>query len=123
MAQHRLRLIACLCSLSLFAHTAAWAEDAQAAEEPAKGSSKTTESDKPLKPKYPVTVQVDNQELQELLEKYLPIIDHQRREELDDEQINFLAEDTPKEAQNLRGSCPWALPSAKNTGRPAKRQP
>ena len=101
MAQHRLRLIACLCSLSLFAHTAAWAEDAQAAEELTKGPSKTAESDKPLKPKYPVTVQVDNQELQELLEKYLPIIDHQRREELDDEQINFLAEDTPKEAQNL----------------------
>ena len=100
MAQHRLRLIACLCSLSLFVHTPAWAEDAPAADEPTKGPAKTAESDKPLKPKYPVTVQVDNKELQELLEKYLPIIDHQRREELDDEQINFLAEDTPKEARN-----------------------
>lgn len=54
-----------------------------------------------LTPKYPIEVQTNEKEMTELLEKHLPIISYQRKEELDDEQIGYLVEDTPKDVQNL----------------------
>ena len=36
-----------------------------------------------------------------MLEEFLPLIAYQRKEELDQEQVGYLAEDAPKDAQNM----------------------
>ena len=55
--------------------------------------------DKPLK--YPVAVHTDNGEMTELLQTHLPLIQYQRKEDLDKEQIGYLAEDAPDDARNI----------------------
>lgn len=59
------------------------------------------EQEKELIPKYPIEIQTDSEEISKLLEQHLPIISYQKREEMDDEQISYLVEDTPKDVQNL----------------------
>ncbi|XXQ69194.1 autotransporter assembly complex protein TamA [Neisseriaceae bacterium B1] len=54
-----------------------------------------------LTPKYPVEIDVDNAEIKAMLEEFLPILVYQRKEVLDREQVEFLAEDTPKSAQEM----------------------
>lgn len=54
-----------------------------------------------LTPKYPVDIQVDDKEIKAMLEQFLPILVYQRKEVLDQEQVAFLAEDTPKKAQEM----------------------
>ena len=54
-----------------------------------------------LTPKYPVTIEADNEELKQMIEEFLPLIAYQRKEELDQEQVGYLAEDAPKDAQNM----------------------
>ena len=54
-----------------------------------------------LTPKYPITIESDNTELKEMLEKHLPLIAHQRKEALDKEQVGYLAEDAPADAKNM----------------------
>ncbi|SSY70200.1 Outer membrane protein/protective antigen OMA87 [Alysiella crassa] len=59
------------------------------------------EREQELTPKYPIDVHTDNEEVTTLLKTHLPIISYQKREEMDDEQISYLVEDTPKDVQNL----------------------
>lgn len=54
-----------------------------------------------LVPKYPVEIDVNHDDIREMLDKYLPILMYQRKEVLDREQVEFLAEDTPKKAQEM----------------------
>ncbi len=60
-----------------------------------------TESEPELTPKYPIQVNTERAEITQLLEQHLPVISYQKREEMDDEQISYLIEDTPKDVQNL----------------------
>ena len=70
-------------------------------EQEAKQEALEMVQEKELTPKYPIKVHTEKQEITELLEKHLPIISYQKREEMDDEQISYLVEDTPKDVQNL----------------------
>lgn len=54
-----------------------------------------------LEPKYPVEIVVSDSEMKTLLETHLPLVSYQRKEELDKEQIEFLLEDAPTDAQNI----------------------
>ncbi|MFV2030197.1 autotransporter assembly complex protein TamA [Neisseria sp. S1] len=69
------------------------------------GSNSATTSDnteeKPKEPKYPVKVEVDNEEIYSFITTYLPLITQQYEEELDREQIGFLAEDAPQQIQTM----------------------
>ncbi len=59
------------------------------------------EEGKKLTPKYPVTVNVGDEEAKTMLEEHLPLITEQQQEDLDVEQIGFLLEDTPSDVQNM----------------------
>ncbi|WP_051940626.1 autotransporter assembly complex protein TamA [Stenoxybacter acetivorans] len=54
-----------------------------------------------LEPKYPITVSADDEKLRTLITEHLPLITQQRKEELDTEQIAFLAEDAPEQVQTM----------------------
>lgn len=65
-------------------------------------SGETEEAEqRDLTPKYPVEIQVNNAEIKAMLEEFLPILVYQRKEELEREQVEFLAEDTPKNTQEM----------------------
>ncbi|MDO1509700.1 MULTISPECIES: autotransporter assembly complex family protein [unclassified Neisseria] len=51
--------------------------------------------------KYPVEIRTDNDEVKAMLEEHLPLIAQQHEEELDREQIGFLAEDAPDNVQTM----------------------
>lgn len=59
------------------------------------------EEQRVFEPKYPVRVEADNEVLRTMLETHLPIIVYQKKEVLDREQVEYLAEETPKEAVNM----------------------
>ena len=59
------------------------------------------EDEKELTPKYPIIIEADNPEIQKMLEQHLPLIAYQRKEELDKEQLGYLAEDAPNDARNM----------------------
>lgn len=59
-----------------------------------------TESVK-LEPKYPVTIQADNAEVKKMVEEYLPLITQQQEEELDKDQVGFLAEEAPDNVKTM----------------------
>ena len=59
------------------------------------------EEERELTPKYPIIIEADNPEIQKMLEQYLPLIAYQRKEELDKEQLGYLAEDAPNDARNM----------------------
>lgn len=61
------------------------------------------EENKIYVPRYPVEIQLSEKipEIDTLLDEHLPLLHYQRKEELDDEQIQYLAEDAPTDAKNL----------------------
>lgn len=56
---------------------------------------------KKLEPKFPVEIQTNDEEVKTMLEEHLPLITQQQQEELDQEQMGFLAEDTPNDVQTM----------------------
>ncbi|ROV57067.1 outer membrane protein assembly factor [Neisseria chenwenguii] len=60
----------------------------------------STESVK-LEPKFPVKIDVKDDELKKLLEESLPLITQQQEEVLDKEQVGFLAEETPDNVKTI----------------------
>lgn len=50
---------------------------------------------------YPIDIQVDNEEIKKMLTEHLPLLVQQKKTELDAEQINYLAEKTPNDVQNM----------------------
>lgn len=52
-------------------------------------------------PKYPIEIVVGDVQVKAMLEEFLPILVHQRKEDLERELVEFLAEDTPKNVQDL----------------------
>ena len=97
-----------------FACQQAWADSAVAAAAVAAGDPKPSDyvrveqpkqteaaEGKKLTPKYPVTVNVGDEEVKTMLEEHLPLITEQQQEDLDIEQIGFLLEDTPSDVQNM----------------------
>lgn len=51
--------------------------------------------------KFPVAVLTDNRELKEMVEEHLPLITQQQEEDLDAEQMEFLAEDAPIQIRSM----------------------
>ena len=51
--------------------------------------------------KYPVEINVNNDEIKSLLEEHLPLITQQQEETLDEEQMNFLSVDAPTQIQTM----------------------
>lgn len=51
--------------------------------------------------KYPVEVRTGDKEVKAMLEEHLPLITQQQEEELDGEQMGFLAEETPENVQTM----------------------
>ncbi|WP_038313140.1 autotransporter assembly complex protein TamA [Kingella kingae] len=95
-----------LLSLLLLLNQPAWSNttdtvQAASASAPAGNPTDTEAEVSNLTPKYPVTIEADNEELKQMLEEFLPLIAYQRKEELDQEQVGYLAEDAPKDAQNM----------------------
>ena len=60
-------------------------------------ADKKADPAQPLPIKYPVEIKVDNEELKKMLEEHLPLITQQQEEELDREQMDFLAEEAPEQ--------------------------
>ena len=54
-----------------------------------------------LKPKFPVKIDTQDSEVKEMLEEYLPLITQQQEEELDKEQVGFLAEEAPDNVKTM----------------------
>lgn len=54
-----------------------------------------------LTPKFPVKIGTKNSEVKSMLEEYLPLITQQQDEELDKEQVGFLAEETPDNVKTM----------------------
>ena len=54
-----------------------------------------------LKPKFPVKIDTQDSEVKEMLEEYLPLITQQQEEELDSEQVGFLAEEAPDNVKTM----------------------
>ncbi|MDO5058551.1 MAG: autotransporter assembly complex family protein [Neisseria sp.] len=101
-------LLAALCfqlPLSAFADSGSGVSDggekAEAAgkkQETAK-KNKKEESAKALK--FPVSVRSENEMLKEMVETHLPLITQQQEEELDAEQMEFLAEEAPDQIKSM----------------------
>lgn len=95
-----------LLGLLLLLNQPAWSNttdtvQAASASAPAGNPTDTEAEVSNLTPKYPVTIEADKEELKQMLEEFLPLIAYQRKEELDQEQVGYLAEDAPKDAQNM----------------------
>ena len=56
-----------------------------------------------LKPKFPVKIDTQDSEIKEMFEEYLPLITQQQEEELDKEQVGFLAEEAPTTSKPCSG--------------------
>ena len=54
-----------------------------------------------LTPKFPVKIETKNSEVKSMLEEYLPLITQQQDEELDKEQVGFLAEEAPDNVKTM----------------------
>ncbi|WP_274571647.1 autotransporter assembly complex family protein [Neisseria leonii] len=76
--------------------TAAWAQTEQTA-----GDAAPSVRPEIREPKYPVEIQTDNGQLKKMLEEHLPLITEQRQEDLDEEQIAFLAEQAPEHIKTM----------------------
>ncbi len=64
-------------------------------------ADKKADPAQPLPIKYPVEIKVDNEELKKMLEEHLPLITQQQEEELDREQMDFLAEEAPEQVLTM----------------------
>ena len=65
------------------------------------GQSEQTAKAGKLTPKFPVKIETKNSEVKSMLEEYLPLITQQQDEELDKEQVGFLAEETPDNVKTM----------------------
>ena len=54
-----------------------------------------------LKPKYPVRIEAQPADVKEMLQEHLPLITQQLEEELDAEQMEFLAEEAPEQVLTM----------------------
>lgn len=65
------------------------------------GQSEQTAKAGKLTPKFPVKIETKNSEVKSMLEEYLPLITQQQDEELDKEQVGFLAEEAPDNVKTM----------------------
>lgn len=65
------------------------------------GQSEQADKVGKLTPKFPVKIETKNSEVKSMLEEYLPLITQQQDEELDKEQVGFLAEETPDNVKTM----------------------
>ena len=65
------------------------------------GQSEQADKVGKLMPKFPVKIETKNSEVKSMLEEYLPLITQQQDEELDKEQVGFLAEETPDNVKTM----------------------
>lgn len=97
-----------IASLALaYGHAAAAADLPRAEDyEPIPGFKQDGQSEQAAKagkltPKFPVKIETKNSEVKSMLEEYLPLITQQQDEELDKEQVGFLAEETPDNVKTM----------------------
>lgn len=64
-------------------------------------SPKSDEAAAVLKPKYPVRIEAQPADVKEMLQEHLPLITQQLEEELDAEQMEFLAEEAPEQVLTM----------------------
>ena len=64
-------------------------------------SPKSDETTSALKQKYPVRIEAQPADVKEMLQEHLPLITQQLEEELDAEQMEFLAEETPEQVLTM----------------------
>ncbi|WP_239665495.1 autotransporter assembly complex protein TamA [Neisseria bacilliformis] len=62
---------------------------------------KPSEGGGALQPKFPVTVEASPDDVKQMLQEHLPLITQQQEEELDDEQMAFLAEEAPAQVLSM----------------------
>ena len=65
------------------------------------GQSEQADKVGKLTPKFPVKIETQNSEVKSMLEEYLPLITQQQDEELDKEQVGFLAEEAPDNVKTM----------------------
>lgn len=65
------------------------------------GQSEQADKVGKLTPKFPVKIETKNSEIKSMLEEYLPLITQQQDEELDKEQVGFLAEEAPDNVKTM----------------------
>ena len=65
------------------------------------GQSEQADKAGKLTPKFPVKIETKNSEVKSMLEEYLPLITQQQDEELDKEQVGFLAEEAPDNVKTM----------------------
>ena len=65
------------------------------------GQSEQSDKVGKLTPKFPVKIETKNSEVKSMLEEYLPLITQQQDEELDKEQVGFLAEEAPDNVKTM----------------------
>ena len=65
------------------------------------GQSEQADKVGKLMPKFPVKIETKNSEVKSMLEEYLPLITQQQDEELDKEQVGFLAEEAPDNVKTM----------------------
>ena len=97
-----------IASLALaYGHAAAAADLPRAKDyEPIPGFKQGGQSEQAAKagkltPKFPVKIETKNSEVKSMLEEYLPLITQQQDEELDKEQVGFLAEEAPDNVKTM----------------------
>ena len=64
-------------------------------------SPKTDEAASAFKQKYPVRIEAQPADVKEMLQEHLPLITQQLEEELDAEQMEFLAEEAPEQVLTM----------------------
>ena len=64
-------------------------------------SPKSDEAAAVLKLKYPVRIEAQPADVKEMLQEHLPLITQQLEEELDAEQMEFLAEEAPEQVLTM----------------------
>ncbi|SUA43963.1 autotransporter assembly complex protein TamA [Neisseria sp. Dent CA1/247] len=97
MKKHTVKLLLPALSLACtqaFAYTPS-PEDYVPIKKEKKEPQQAESNGKKLPVKYPIRINVNDKEVKEMLEEHLPLISQQEEEELDKEQLGFLAEETP----------------------------
>lgn len=76
-------------------------QTAQSAAGQENAESGGEKSEKARTLKFPVEIRTDNEELKEMVAAHLPLITQQQEEDLDAEQMEFLAEDAPEQIRSM----------------------
>lgn len=98
MKKHTAKLLLPVLSLACtqaFAYTPS-PEDYVPIQKEKKEPQQAESNGKKLPVKYPIRINVNDKEVKAMLEEHLPLISQQEEEELDKEQLGFLAEETPE---------------------------